>query len=465
MGLYQGQVINLDRLLGYSFLVPSTIFQQKLVGSISGILIKTTPTPLTKLAHMAATAAMASGVIDEIPESIDSSPGSTSDGPFRLLDLPSELVDRVTSFVNSEGLIATRQACKALEAITFERFAAENFERIYCFIQTNQDFDRLKDIIRLSPRLSSRIRQLTLTGDILRGRPFNTICSVRYDFMDLYESQFWTMFGLYAQDHKCVKTLNVLRSLRDTSSLPQHISLAVDLAIYAYSQTWEDYCCPPQQVVLLSLVMSGLKVHSLRVDSGALQNSGDLLAHERAGIVNAMSILTTFEFIGYLLDDQIPMYEEILRGAPQLRNVAFDTSITVQDSISIFPLSSQLALVNSISALASLRITRAIFIGGSLVQALRHCQSTLNSLVLRHVGLSISDEGWVTILQALLAAPNLIFVELQLIQAASADTLWRDGQFKVPCKHGCQEPHIFEGRGQVMDGLRSLLEHHSCLHI
>jgi hypothetical protein len=178
-----------------------------------------------------------------------------------------------------------------------------------------------------------------------------------------------------------------------------------------------------------------------------------------------MSTLTTFEFIGYLLDDQIPVYEEILRGAPQLRNVAFDTSINVQDSISIFPLNSQLALVNSISALTSLRITRAIFIGGSLVEALRHCQSTLNSLVLRHVGLSTSDEYWVPILQTLLAAPNLTFVELQLIQAASADTLWRDGEFKVPCKHGCQEPHIFKGRGQVTDGLHSLLEHHSCLHI
>jgi hypothetical protein len=381
-------------------------------------------TPPTRLApSMATTAAMTDEVIDETPESIDSIPRSTNDKPFRLLDLPPELVARMTSFVNSEGLIATRLTCKALEAITFERFAAENFEHIYCFIQTNQDFGRLKDIIRLSPRLSSRIRQLTLTGDILRGRPFNTICSVRYDFMDLYESQFWTMFGLYAQDHRCVKTLNVLRTLRDISSLPQHISLAADLAIHAYSQIWEDYCCPPQQVVLLSLAMSGLEVHSLKVDSGALKNSGDLLAHERASIVNAMSTLTTFEFIGYLLDDQIPVYEEILRGAPQLRNVAFDTSINVQDSISIFPLNSQLALVNSISALTSLRITRAIFIGGSLVGALRHCQSTLNSLVLRHVGLSTSDEGWVPILQALLAAPNMIFVELQLIQAASADTL------------------------------------------
>jgi hypothetical protein len=41
---------------------------------------------------------------------------STDNDTFRLLELPPELVARTTSFV-----IATRLACKALEAITFER--------------------------------------------------------------------------------------------------------------------------------------------------------------------------------------------------------------------------------------------------------------------------------------------------------------------------------------------------------
>jgi hypothetical protein len=118
---------------------------------------------------------------------------STDNDTFRLLDLPPELVARTTSFVNSEGVIATRLACKALEAITFERFAIENFEHMYCWIRTNQDFDRLKDILGLSPRLSSKIRQLTLTADVLRGRPIGTLQHVRMSYMDDKTSKYWTM--------------------------------------------------------------------------------------------------------------------------------------------------------------------------------------------------------------------------------------------------------------------------------
>jgi hypothetical protein len=103
----------------------------------------------------------------------------TTDEPFRLLDLQPELVGRVASFVNGEALIAVRLTCKALETITFDRFAAENFGHVYCWIATGHDFRRLKDIIRQSPRLSSRIRQLTLTTDVLRGRPRSVISYVR----------------------------------------------------------------------------------------------------------------------------------------------------------------------------------------------------------------------------------------------------------------------------------------------
>jgi hypothetical protein len=208
---------------------------------------------------MAATATMDGGVIDEIPESIDSSTSSTSDEPFRLLDLPPKLVARTTGFVNSEGLISTRLACKALEAITFERFAAESFEHIYCWIQSNQDFDRLKNIIRLSPRLSSRIRQLTLTGDALRERPLSTITHVCDDDLRVDRSRYWTMVTIYFQVKECVRAMNVLRTLQDIKNLPQQVLVAIDLAIYSHSEISREPsppCCSPEQVALFSLALS-----------------------------------------------------------------------------------------------------------------------------------------------------------------------------------------------------------------
>lgn len=76
------------------------------------------------------------------------------DDQSRLLNLPPELVARVTRFVSSETIITVRLTCKVLEAITFHRFATENFGHVYCWIGTRHDFKRLKDILRQSPRVN-----------------------------------------------------------------------------------------------------------------------------------------------------------------------------------------------------------------------------------------------------------------------------------------------------------------------
>ena len=85
-------------------------------------------------------------------------PSSTAHtDPFRLLDLPVEVVARVIEFINSETLVSVRLTCKALEDITFDRFADEDFAHIYCWVVTVDDFKRLKGILHESPRLSSKI--------------------------------------------------------------------------------------------------------------------------------------------------------------------------------------------------------------------------------------------------------------------------------------------------------------------
>lgn len=107
--------------------------------------------------------------------------GSTlpSNDQSKLLNLPPELVARATSFVSSETLISVRLTCKALDGITFDRFATENFGHVHCWVATVDDFKRLRDILHESPRLSSMIRQLTLTTDGLRDLPRNAMNCVR----------------------------------------------------------------------------------------------------------------------------------------------------------------------------------------------------------------------------------------------------------------------------------------------
>jgi hypothetical protein len=384
----------------------------------------------------------------------------TDDAAFRLLDLPTDLLAQITDLLNDEGRVAIRLVCKSLEAITFERFATESFEHIYCWIRTNQDFDRLKDIIRLSPRISSRIRQLTLTADVPRGRPISTLQHVRMSYMDDKTSQYWTMAEQHFLHPACVGTLNVLRTLQDIQRLPQDVLVVADLAFFMQTRIGTISCCSPVHVMLLSLVMSRLKVQSLKIDGKAFEDPDGLQVHNRADIVNAISSLTTFEFAGELPHQQMPIYEDIVRGAPQLRNLAFDTTLHHVDQFVLHPVTPQLMLVNNTSSLTNPRISRAVINAGDLLQALHHCQTTLTVLVLRMVALSTNDEDWIPVLATMLTIPKLEFLELQLTQAAEILTY----NSYAPYEYGCRESHIFEGRGHVTEGIRSLSAHHACLH-
>jgi hypothetical protein len=122
-------------------------------------------------------------------------------------------------------------------------------------------------------------------------------------------------------------------------------------------------------------------------------------------------------------------------------------------------LDADLALIDNIPALSTLKVTGAVVHDEVLIQALRHCQTTLTSLIMRHVALWLDDEGWFAILHTILAMPKLVFVHLQLIQSDAAKL---SEEFEIPHEKGCQEAHIFEGRDNIEKGLQSLLEHHPC---
>jgi hypothetical protein len=76
--------------------------------------------------------------INEAHQDTTMSSGMPKSHPFRLLNLPPELVVRITEFLGGEPLPPLRLTCKSLEAITFERFATGNFKH------STKDFKRLQ---------------------------------------------------------------------------------------------------------------------------------------------------------------------------------------------------------------------------------------------------------------------------------------------------------------------------------
>jgi hypothetical protein len=245
----------------------------------------------------------------------------TDADPFRLLDLPVEVVARVTSFVDSEALIPIRLTCKALEDISFNRFAAEYFAHVYCWVATAHDFKRLKDIFQQSPRLSSKIRRLTLTTNALKDQPESAINYVRDESGNEDIARADAIRSLHlAEDPSYYTTIGIIRTLQDVQRLPQEILVTFDLPT---TRTWlltsngefTDYHSfefLPAQCILFSLALSRLKIHSLRLDNYTFVASDDLWAISRADLMAAMSALTTLDIEGHVSDADMLNYIDIL---------------------------------------------------------------------------------------------------------------------------------------------------------
>lgn len=216
---------------------------------------------------------------------------------LRLLDMPSELVDRVMDFITTETSTTVRRVCKVLDSITFDRFADTHFAHIYCWVFTPAACQRLKDILQNSPRLRARIRSLTLTGNAFEDYHPRMIHVVPAEHeVGNNWGPLHMVYALHVGDDRSVGLIQMHRVLLDIQDLPQDVSVAVDLT-YAIG-TFHDRHVRAYQATLFSLAMSHTNIHTLTIDARSLQNLEDILAHGRADFLASMSTITSFTCIG-----------------------------------------------------------------------------------------------------------------------------------------------------------------------
>jgi hypothetical protein len=397
----------------------------------------------------------------------------STDDSSKFLSLPPELVARVTRFVNSEALIPVRLTCKVLEHFTFDRFATENFEHIYCWVHTTTDFERLKNILRQSPHLGRRIRQLTLTTDALRGRPLETMNFVRNENAADWrarESSVRCLYGVEQCDIGVIAMLRTLQNLHEAAFMnnPTHsIRINVDLISRHLQSTLGlsvAHSFHSQQATLFSLAFSFLNVHSLTIDKCTFDSSDDLLAFGRDGVLESMSDLDTLVIKG---GAYTAMSIAILEGASQLRSLALDVGshkLYPEEEHSFDPIAPEFLLANPLSNLTSLRISSAILDGALFIQMLKRCQATLTHLMVRWVCLTTNDDDLMPVHAMMLEMPELVFFELQWIQAANIIPYAMSG---VPdgCDSGvCPDTHKYEGKEEIKAWLRDLLDNYLYLY-
>lgn len=244
-----------------------------------------------------------------------------SDDQSKLLGLPVEVVARITSFVSSETLLPVRLTCKALENITFDRFATEKFADVCCWIATVDDFKRLRDILHQSRRLSSRIRQLTLTTDIFRDLPYNAMNYVRRESESDSDARHEAnrlariFDGLSYAD-----AISILRTLQDIRRLPQDILVTADLSAVATGNLdpngqlsrFGTYKWLPQQCILFALALLRLELYRLSIDRFTLVDSDDLRAVIGAELQATMATLEALNVDLRVHHEHMPVYVDFL---------------------------------------------------------------------------------------------------------------------------------------------------------
>lgn len=256
----------------------------------------------------------------------------------------------------------------------------------------------------------------------------------------------------------------ILRTLQGIYRLPQVISVTADLRTqaswilsfggdYSFANTYKHH---PQHCILFALAMSRLKLHSLRLDQDPLRYHNDLRAISGAGLLAITGSLKTLDIGSHVTHDEMPSYVDFFQGALQLRHLGFNTESDESppsETICLMPLPSEVLLANRLSFLTSFIITRVIIDGRSLIEVFRRCQSTLTLLVLRHVAYT-TDEDLMPVYRAMLAVPNLEFLEVQLIRAGVRPY----EKFDTPHGGMCLESHKCDGIEPIKEWLRGLLE-------
>lgn len=96
-----------------------------------------------------------------------------------ILNLPTEILDQITGYLNDEVLPTLRLTCKTLHAAISDRFCDVYIAHLGCWVISKDRWERLHNLLTASGRpVSGKVRTITLTMDELELRTTEDFVSV-----------------------------------------------------------------------------------------------------------------------------------------------------------------------------------------------------------------------------------------------------------------------------------------------
>lgn len=396
-----------------------------------------------------------------------------------LLDLPVELLQRITGFLDDEPLTAFRLTCKACEAATFEQFIRCYCTLRYCFILDQEQWEKLECQFRQSPRLTRFTGGLTLTTDYWKGqgsRHLQLAPEKQYDNIQIAQSRAWrdanNAEGQLSwlrdnQPPKLATMMSVMGLLRQ-SSTSTSTCVHVDLVGHRTLEWDKPAICYD---ILTAITKYKFALETLSVSPAYIAGLEKVFTSDKQRLLECTSQLEFIHFgAGERFEkphsksvpaEQLGYLQEVIQSSPcatslKLRLQEYPSSRRSE------PVVKTLLLGNSPPALSTLNLNDTVVSEDVLLQVLETYKSTLTHLKLIKVRLHLSSSEWSGVFGAILQMPvlerlGLSHLRLGRYQRSVLMIIPESLESRAESGGRCRHWMTMNGRDVVVAGLRELL--------
>jgi hypothetical protein len=409
-----------------------------------------------------------------------------------LLDLPVEMLQRISNNLHrTQALPALRLTCKALDHVTFDRFA-ETVDTVKCCIFYGKRRLRLKKLLETPSRITARIRWVEFTTDFFEGRDFGKVpLALNHDDGALEDALVKT-FKTYAESQATAiqgRPINVAlfgRVLGDLKRVFPHIQISCRM-----SDNQGDGCehLRAQRDILLTMFITNHEIRHLSLSHSTLLTLDNFKDHMRPELLQSVSNLFSFGFVparggetrvtqlsSTPYELRVRVMNQLLQSAPNLRHLdlCLDKFALLGESSTIAKHALRSTVSNKIErfVLRSARVSEKV-----LLKALSRWAPTLMELELGEISLTFVRDGWLPILQLISTMPKLKCLHLWEMGEKRLVTAWdlvvismdhlAEGRKSTLNVRTLRDPlgsgrccRQYSGRDEVLLGLGELLAGH-----
>lgn len=393
-----------------------------------------------------------------------------------ILNLPTEILDQITGYLNDEVLPTLRLTCQTLHAAIFDRFCDVYIAHLGCWVISKDRWERLYNLLSSSSRsLSDKVRTLTLTLDELElctnegfvsvsGFPYNR-ANRDYERRNVGLEQYCQAehniaMEAAAVEHRGAADLAVmLRVLEQAKLHGCFIRLELSPANPLANKKPPLHARAQEVQIHLQQAIAQVKsrIESISLDRVRHRCLEETLVGLEDEVREPFASLREFTLTPIMGDyrrwhrvKDLEIARAMLTSAQHLRKLYLQVSCCLVGKGSrerVLRWAPYLLLANGLGELESLTLMWVPLPLDDLLEILRRCSRTLTHLDLRLDPKANRGEAWLDLWEQLASMERLRHLKLERPQA------WSNGLYY---DHSARAD--FVNRGEIRDGLARLIE-------